>query len=111
MIPVPLVKAEYPSGWTPPDPAKYKKLPYFVRRTKNFMVPVYLQIKYRGLSRRSIVRYIEGDIWRLERELHELIERKANKKVYSRINEMSRQILFKGDYVTLIQKYLISKGL
>lgn len=110
-IPLPLVKSEYPSGWTPPNPAKYKKLPYFVARSKNFMVPVYLQIKFNGLSRRSILKNVEGDIWKLEKELHELIERKANRRVFSRINEMNRQIMFKGDYVMLIEKYLISKGL
>lgn len=110
-IPLPLVKPEYPSGWTPPNPEKYKDLPYFVARSKNFMVPVYLQIKYNGLSRRSILKNIEGDIWQLDKELHELIEKKAKKRVFSRVNEMNRQIMFKGDYVTLIQKYLISKGL
>lgn len=107
----PKMKAEYPSGWTPPNPEKFKLLPYFVERTRNFMVPVYLLITFRGQRRVTKVRNIEGDIWKLESELHALIEKKSGKKAYSRVNEMNREIRFKGDFVTLVQKYLISKGL
>lgn len=110
-IPVPLVKSEYPSGWTPPNPALNKDLPYAVHRTKNFMVPVYLEITFRGTRRISFLKNIEGDIWKLNQELVELIERKGGKRAFSRVNEMNRTIKFKGDYVTLIQKYLLSKGL
>lgn len=110
-IPKPTVKASYPSEWSPPDMEKLKKLPYFVARTKNFMLPVYLEITFRCTRRCSIVKNIEGDIWHLERELAKLIESKSNKPCYSRVNEMNRQIKFKGDFVTLIQKYLVSKGL
>lgn len=107
----PTVKAEYPSGWTPPNPALYKDLPYFVGRTRNFMVPVYLEITYRGQRRVTKVRQIEGDIWKLEDELKKLIEKRVQRRIHSRINEMTRQIVFKGDYVTLIQKHLLRKGL
>lgn len=110
-IPKPLVKTEYPSGWTPPDPARYEKLPYFIERTKNYMLPVYLAISYRGMRRVTIVKFIEGNIWQLEQELNELIARRAEKRCFSQINEMNRQIRFKGDYKTLVEKYLLSKGL
>jgi large subunit ribosomal protein L49 len=110
-IPKPTVKSEYPSGWAPPDPSRYNKLPYFVGRTRNFMMPVYLAITFRGQRRVTRVKFIEGDIWKLEAELHELIEKRTGKTVYSQINEMNRQIQFKGDYVTLIEKYLFDKGL
>lgn len=110
-IPKPKVKESYPSGWSPPDMEKLKKLPYYVARTKNFMVPCFLEITYRGTRRCSILKHIEGDIFKLEEELAELIERKSGKPCYSRVNEMNRKIKFKGDFVTLIQKYLVSKGL
>lgn len=109
-IPKPTVKPEYPSGWAPPDPAHYKNLPYFIERTKNYMMPVFLLITYRGMRRVTKIKNIEGDIWKLEADLHELIQKRAGRKIYSRINEMNRQIVFKGDYVTLVQKYLMSKG-
>jgi len=109
-VPIPKVKQEYPSGWTPPDPAKYKNFPYFIERTRNYMLPVYLNTKFRGLRRITKITGIEGDIWKLEADLHQLIEKRAKKKIYSRINEMNRQIVFRGDFVTLVKKHLIAQG-
>lgn len=111
LIPKPTIKAEYPSGWAPPDPTRFKDLPYFVKRTRNYMLPVYLEIAFRGQRHISMLKNIEGDIWKLEEELHRMLENKIGKRIFSRINEMNRTIKFKGDYVTLIQKYLLSKGL
>lgn len=109
-IPIPTVKPEYPSGWVPPNPKLYNQLPYFIARTKNFMVPVYMDVTFRGQRRTTKVRYIEGDIWKLEEDLRRLIEKRTNKPCYSRINEMNRTIVFKGDFVTLIEKYLVQLG-
>lgn len=110
-IPIPTVKAEYPSGWCPPDPARYKDLPYYVARSRNFMYPVYLVITFRGQRRCTVVRQIEGDIWKLEAELHKMIEKRVGKKIYSQVNEMNRKIVFKGDYVTLVTKFFREQGL
>ena len=112
LIPQPEFKAEYSSGWQPQDPEKYKDLSYFIKRTRNHMLPVYLRITYRGNRRITFIKYIEGDIWKLEQECIDLIKSKtSNNPQYSQINEMNRTIKIKGDYVTLIQKYLYSKGL
>ncbi|CRK97650.1 CLUMA_CG011035, isoform A [Clunio marinus] len=111
VIPKPTVKSEYPSGWTAPNPELYKDLPYFIERTKNYMLPVYLHITFRGQRRTTLIKNIEGDIWQLEQELNKVISKRVQKRIFSRINEMSRQIVFKGDYVTLIQKYLADRGL
>ncbi|XP_055906612.1 probable 39S ribosomal protein L49, mitochondrial [Eupeodes corollae] len=109
-VPKPVPKPEYPSGWRPPQPSSMKH-DYFVGRTRNYMLPVYLQTKYRGQRRITIVRYIQGDIWKLERELHKLVEdSKGGKLVASRVNELSGQIHFHGDYVKLIAQFLVSKG-
>lgn len=110
IIPKPTVKAEYPSGWTPPDPSKHKGLPYFVERTKNFMFPVYLHLTFRGQRRITVIKFIEGDIWKLEQDLNQLIEQRVGQRVFSQINEMNRNIRFKGDFVTLIEKFLRDKG-
>lgn len=109
-IPRPVVKAEYPSGWTAPDPAKYKDLPYFIERTKNFMHPVYLEITFRGHRRVTRIKNIEGDIWKLEEDLHKVIEKRVGHRVFSQINEMNRQIRYKGDFVTIIEKFLRDNG-
>lgn len=112
LIPQPEPKAEYPSGWKPQDPEKYKKLPYFVRRTKNQMVPIYLKIQFRGMRRHTYIKNIEGDIWKAESDFIQIIkERIGNLPVYSQINEMNGLIRIKGDYVTLLQKYLLTQGL
>ena len=101
-VPTPLAKTEYPSGWRPPNPQPGLK--YFVPRTKNFMLPVYLHTTHRGMRRISKVRKVEG-------ELKYRIEKTVGKEVASRINEMSGQIAFHGDYVTIIQNFLYEKGL
>ncbi|XP_055855937.1 probable 39S ribosomal protein L49, mitochondrial [Episyrphus balteatus] len=109
-VPKPVAKKEYPSGWKPPQPIN-TKCDYFVARSRNFMVPVYLHTKYRGLRRITVVRYIQGNIWNLERELHKLVEdSKGGKLVASRVNELSGQIHFHGDYVKIITDFLVAKG-
>lgn len=112
LVPLPEKKEEYPSGWQPQDPKKYKQLPYYIRRSRNHMVPVYLRIKFRGTQRRTVIKNIEGDIWKANEEFIKAIKaRIGNNPVYTQINEMHGVIKIKGDYVTLIQKYLLDKGL
>lgn len=112
LIPKPEIKAEYPSGWKPQDPELYKQLPYYIRRSRNHMVPIYLDISYRGMRRLTIIRNIEGDIWQLEEDFkHAIRNRIGNNPVYTQINEMHGIIKIKGDYVTLLQKYVLNKGL
>jgi large subunit ribosomal protein L49 len=112
LVPLPETKKEYPSGWQPPNPEKYKSLPYFVKRTRNYMLPVFLNITFRGDRRRTFIKNIEGDIWQLEQDLHKIIrDRIGNNPVYSQINEMNRSITIKGDYVTLVQKHFYRQGL
>lgn len=110
IVPEPEQKTEYPSGWKPQS-NNTNELAYFVGRTKNHMIPVYLHATYRGTRRITKLRKIQGDIWKLEEELHKVIEDRIGKKIATRINEMSGQIWFKGDYVNIIKEYLLAKGL
>ncbi|XP_031626672.1 probable 39S ribosomal protein L49, mitochondrial [Contarinia nasturtii] len=102
-------KAEYPSGWVPQHPDGHSH-PYFVRRNRNHMVPVYLSIDRRGTWRKTYVKFISGDIWKLHKDLMDYIEYYMCKKERSRVNEFTRQIIINGDYVNLIKDYLIQKG-
>jgi large subunit ribosomal protein L49 len=112
LIPVPEKKEAYPSGWQPQDPEKYKHLPYYTKRTRNHMLPIFLTVKHRGSRRDTWIRHIEGDIWQLEQDCVKVIkERIGNNPVYSQINEMNRFIKIKGDYVTLLQKFFYRNGL
>ncbi|XP_065093084.1 large ribosomal subunit protein mL49 [Ochlerotatus camptorhynchus] len=109
VVPTPIAKPEYPSGWKPPKPRS--DLKYFVSRTKNFMLPVYLHRSFRGQRIITAVRRIDGDIWQLESELRYLVEKKLNKSIVTRVNEMNGQIELKGDFVTIVEEFLLEKGL
>lgn len=110
-VPEPIAKDEYHSGWKPQTAENISSLPYFVPRTKNHMIPVYLAITYRGQRRVTRLRRIEGDIWLLEDQLKKYIQQRIGKNIASRINELSGQIWFKGDYVNLVKEFLMEKGL
>lgn len=111
-IPKPEKRAEYPSGWKWPEAAEKdpKELKYFVSRTKNHMMPVYVEAKFRGQRRITVVKRIQGDIWALEKDLRVVVEKARGKLCASRVNEMSQQIHFHGDYEDVIREFLRSKG-
>ncbi|KAL2728526.1 hypothetical protein V1478_006158 [Vespula squamosa] len=98
-----------PSGWKPAI-AKPSDHPYFIQRTKNHMLPIYLQIKFRGMRKVTQIRKIQGDIWKLEEELKKHIKETTSKTIGSRINEMCGEIKFRGDYVSCVKKWLLAKG-
>ncbi|XP_034951161.1 probable 39S ribosomal protein L49, mitochondrial [Chelonus insularis] len=108
-IPKPKNEENLPSGWVPPKEGA-KKLPYFVQRSKNFMLPVYLVRKNRGLRRLTIIKKIEGDILRLEAELKPHLEKLAAKEIGCQISEPGGVIKFRGDHVSRVKEWLISKG-
>lgn len=109
IVPKPIPKEEYPSGWKP-QTIDINQTDYFIARTKNHMVPVYLIRKFRGMRRLTVVRRVQGDIWALEAELKAAIEKHIGKMIITRVNEMSSQIYFKGDYVNFVKEYLLKKG-
>lgn len=108
-VPEPVQKDEYPSGWKPQtvDP---KSFPYFLKRSRNHMLPVYLDIAYRGTRHLTKVRNIQGDIWILEQDLRRFIENYIGKKIVTRVNEFAAMIWIRGDHVNLVKDYLSKKG-
>lgn len=74
------------------------------------MQPVYLEIFHRGLRRATTVRKIQGDIWTLESELKEYIEKRVNKPIGIRTNELLGEIKFRGDYVNLVKAWMDERG-
>uniref|UniRef100_A0A1L8DR26 Large ribosomal subunit protein mL49 n=1 Tax=Nyssomyia neivai TaxID=330878 RepID=A0A1L8DR26_9DIPT len=108
-VPAPMPRPHYPSGWLPQQSDAAQR-DYFIARTRNHMLPVYLVDKFRGSKKVTRVRRIEGDIWKLEQELRDVIEKAAGRKILSRINEMSGQIAFTGAFVNIIKDYLQEKG-
>lgn len=111
IVPRPEQKEEYPSEWKPQKlNRKNNKQPYFIERTKNHMIPVYVDRTFRGMRILTKLRRIEGDIWTLESELKNMIETSIGKKIITSVNEMNGQIEFKGDHLNLIHDHLMSKG-
>ncbi|XP_076169061.1 mitochondrial ribosomal protein L49 [Ptiloglossa arizonensis] len=111
VVPIPpLENKKFPSGWIAPT-SKPKDHPYYVQRTKNYMQPVYLLNSFRGMRKVTLIRKIQGDIWLLESELTQYLKESTGKAIGVRVNELVGMIQFRGDYVSLVKKWLHSKGL
>ena len=101
-----------PSGWKPQKSVAELKaqFPYFVNRTKNHQVPVYLMSTFRGQRKITKLKRVEGDIWALEKDLKDYLQKTLKKRVETRVNEVSGQIDFKGIHVDMITERLMEKG-
>lgn len=113
VIPKLVPKPEYPSGWKPQSVGMgdIEKVAYYIPRTRNHMIPVYLETTFRGQRRVTVVKHVQGNLWQLERELRQIVEKARNgRKCATRVNEMSGQVRIHGDYVDVVREYLKSKG-
>ncbi|KAH1026697.1 hypothetical protein HUJ05_000327 [Dendroctonus ponderosae] len=109
VVPKPLEKTTYPSGWKP-QAKDLSDRPYFVPRTKNYMIPCYLKISSLQLKRTTIIRHIEGDIWLLEKEIKEFLAPQFFQPIRSQVNEFAGYIRINGDYVNAVKHFLEQKG-
>lgn len=108
MVPKLIPKAEYPTTWQPPKQDRPDG-DYFVARTKNHMIPVYLDTSHRGTRRITTIRKIQGNLWTLEKEICELVK-KNGRRYAGRVNEMSGILTVHGDHVVTVRKFLMEKG-
>lgn len=75
------------------------------------MHPVYLTLSKRGMRKLTYIRRIQGDIWKLESDLKKHLEQfKKRNIVSSRINELAGVVVFRGDFVSIVKKWLEEKG-
>jgi len=96
------------SGWNPPaDTAP--DLPYYVRRQRTQLLPVYLEVKSGGTRILTQVRYIEGDIWAFEKDLRKHLENLHKKTVLTQVHEVANFVRFKGDCVNDVKQWLLEK--
>ncbi|GFN82830.1 39S ribosomal protein l49, mitochondrial [Plakobranchus ocellatus] len=103
-----------PSGWFPPNESLQAQQKYFVRRTKNHMLPVYCQMKntWYGTTHYVSIKKIEGDIWALEADLREhVLKTTGQKKVNTQVHEVGRFIRVRGQHRDLIAKFLLERGM
>ncbi|KAK9512351.1 hypothetical protein O3M35_000796 [Rhynocoris fuscipes] len=105
----PVPKDSYPSGWKPPDPSALS-LPYYVRRTKNHMLPIYLNTSKRGQRKLTIIRLIRGNIWLLHDELKKYIEDNSGKEIGIKVDELAGKLIIKGDHFYYANEWIKTKG-
>ena len=109
LVPEPQPLPEYQSGWKPQG--DHKDSPYFVERSRNHMMPVYLDVRQRGVKRHTIVKKIQGDIWLFEKDLRTFLEDLIKPKpLRLQVNEFARKICINGDHVNAIKYWLGEKN-
>ena len=107
-VPPIIPKSEYPSNYVP-QTASVENAKYFVARTRNHMLPVYLNRTYRGQRRITMLKNIQGDIWKLEKDLMEFVQRELRPDIMPavRVNELACFIEVRGDYYNAVKKWLL----
>lgn len=83
---------------------------YFIERTRNYMQPVYLDRSHRGIKITTKLKKIQGDIWALDRDIKEYLEKCKGRVPPSQIHEFAGIIKFKGDCVNRIKDWMNIKG-
>ncbi|GAB1602772.1 39S ribosomal protein L49, mitochondrial-like [Argonauta hians] len=104
-----LTGAPTPSGWLPSTKSSLKQ-PYFVKRTKNHMLPLYVEKKFGGNRILTKICKIDGDVWKLESDLRTFLEKDNLKEIYTQVHEVSSFIRIRGDYSKEACEFLLSKG-
>ncbi|CAJ0586390.1 unnamed protein product, partial [Mesorhabditis spiculigera] len=106
------------SGWRPPlDPPP--ALPYYVRRTREHVFPLYLERKRDMLNETTLdfdyvelvtVKHVEGDVFAFEADLRSFLEKELGQPVATHIDEMKGRIRVKGADRSLLERFLFEKG-
>ncbi|XP_066140323.1 large ribosomal subunit protein mL49 [Euwallacea fornicatus] len=109
VIPEPLKKDRYPSGWKP-QAENLEDRPYFIFRTKNHMIPCYLKISSFKTKKTTFLKNIKGDIWLLEKEIREFLAPQFFQPIRSQVNEFAGYIRINGDYVNAVKYFLEQRG-
>ncbi|XP_069874176.1 large ribosomal subunit protein mL49-like [Dipodomys merriami] len=109
-IPKPPKHEHYPtpSGWQPPrDPPP--NLPYFVRRSRMYNIPVYRDITH-GNRQMTVIRKVEGDIWALQKDVEDFLSPLLGKKPVTQVNEVTGTLRVKGYFDEQLKTWLLEKG-
>ncbi|KAF6022861.1 MRPL49 [Bugula neritina] len=102
-----------PSGWVPQQEEKYAKLPYYISRTKNHQMPIYIKERTDSPLKFTHIGNISGNIWALDADIRELLEASKtdpNYLVLTQVHEPGRFIRVKGVHADTIAQFLIDKG-
>lgn len=102
---------ELPSGLVPP-PENPPDLPYFVPRTRNYLLPVYYQLHNDPEQCFTKVKLVTGDLWKLEEDLRTHLEslNQSKRRIMTSVQETDERVLFRGKHLNEIVNWLIQKG-
>ncbi|KAK7104441.1 large ribosomal subunit protein mL49-like [Littorina saxatilis] len=99
-----------PSGWVPPKESA-KSLPYYVRRTKNHMLPIYEEVRNGDTRKLVMIKHIDGDIWAFDADLKAHLQEVTTRKVIAtQVHEMGGYLRVKGLVAEEVCQFLLDKG-
>lgn len=107
-----------PSGFKPasisPEEA-IEKYQYFVGRTVNHMIPVYLQVDSKGPKAETEelltkVRKVEGNLFQLRLDLDQFLHDRYKMKFPCQVSELQGQLIYLGDFEEEFKEFLQAKG-
>lgn len=100
-----------PSGFVPP-PEVPPDLPYFIARTRNYLLPVYYRLGEEPDKCFTMIGRISGDLWKLEADLRNHLESLNNSKrrILTSVRETDGQVSFRGRHLHQVVDWLHSKG-
>lgn len=100
-----------PSGYVPP-PEQPPDLPYFVARTRNYMLPVYYHLDNDPDECFTQIKQVTGDLWKLEEDLRQHLEglNESRKRILTSVREADESIAFRGRYLHQVVSWLQERG-
>lgn len=101
-----------PSGYVPP-PESPPDLPYFIARTRNYLLPVYYRLHSDPNECVTIIKQAQGDLWQLEEDLRthlESLEAANKQRIITSVEETEAQILLRGKWLHETVDWLHAQG-
>lgn len=100
-----------PSGFIPP-PEEAPDLPYFIPRTRNYLLPVYYNLSNDPEECFTFVKNVQGDLWLLEEHLRKHLESldSSENRMISFVREPDEQVGFRGRHLKPIVDWLHAQG-
>ena len=106
----------YPSGFLPqkngPDES-VEMYQYYVGRTFNHMLPVYLDSLCKDNSEHlfTTVKRAEGNLYQLRKDIDDFLFAMYKREFICQVSELQNSLRYKGDLQEEIKIFLLNKGL
>lgn len=100
-----------PSGYVPP-PESPPDLPYFVMRTRNYLLPVYYHLDDEPDKCYTTVTKVSGDLWKFEQDVRTFLQSLGHykRRILSSVHETDGTVSFRGKHLHEVVDWLHEKG-